>query len=218
MGTKKELKLLVLAGVFLCTCFLVYSQNQPGVIGHVAPLKQFLDQIPGYTSTGDIKLGDDAYNMLKLDDYLFANYANKDGQVTLYAGYYYSANKAYAAHSPLVCYPSHGWQVEGKPTVNTLKIGPQTINYEEIVTSYGEQRELVLYWYQARDLANIRVYKNKIDMGYNKLFHNDPKHGFVRVSVSFAGSNYEDAKKRATSFIEAFYPRLLEYATHPPKA
>ena len=210
------MKLLVLMTVFLCTSLLVYTQKAPDAAENVPPLKQFLGQIPGYTTIGDIKLETDAYNMLKLDDYLFTTYANADGQVTLYAGYYYTSSKAYAAHSPLICYPSHGWQLEGKPTVRTLQVGDYQITYEEIVTSFGEQRELVLYWYQARDRANIRVYRNKIDMGYNKLFHNDPKHGFIRVSVPFAGSaNYEETKKRATDFIEAFYIHLLQFTDSP---
>ena len=208
------MKLLVLVGVFLITSLLVYTQKSPVAAVNVPPLKQFLGQIPGYTTIGDIKLDADAYNMLKLDDYLFTTYANTGGQVTLYAGYYYTSSKAYAAHSPLICYPSHGWQVEGKPKARTLQVGDYQITYEEIVTSYGEQRELVLYWYQARDRANIRVYRNKIDMGYNKLIHNDPKHGFIRVSVPFSGTaNYEGTKKRATDFIEAFYPLLLNLQT-----
>ena len=198
-------------GVFLCTSLLVYTQKSPDAVVDTPPLKQFLGQIPGYKTIGDIELGDDAFNMLKLDDYLFTTYANADGQVTLYAGYYYTSNKAYAAHSPLICYPSHGWKVEGSPEARTLQVGIHQIIYEEIVTSYGEQRELVIYWYQARDRTNLRVYRNKIDMGYNKLFHNDPKHGFVRVSVPFtASASYEVTKKRATDFIEAFYPKLIQ--------
>ena len=214
MGAPTKVKLLVLVGVFLITSLLVYTQNSPVAAVNVPPLKQFLGQIPGYTTIGDIELGADAYNMLKLDDYLFTTYGNADGQVTLYAGYYYTSSKAYAAHSPLICYPSHGWRVEGNPMVRTLRAGSNQITYEELVTSYGEQRELVLYWYQARDRANIRVYRNKIDMGYNKLVHNDPKHGFIRVSVPFAASaSYEGTRKRAIDFIEAFYPNLLQYTT-----
>jgi EpsI family protein len=217
VGTKIKLKLLVLVGVFLCTSLLVHTQNIPNAAKNVPPLKQFLGQIPGYTTIGDIKLEDDAYTMLKLDDYLFTTYANADGQATVYVGYYYTSSKAYAAHSPLVCYPSHGWQVEGSPTVQTLQVGNHRITYEKIVTSYGEQRELVLYWYQARDRANIRVYRNKIDMGYNRLFHNDAKHGFVRISVPVANANFQEATNQATKIIESFYPRLLEYAAHSPK-
>lgn len=202
--------------LFLGTSLLVYSYSAPTTAGKAAPLKQFLGQIPGYTSSGDIKLGDDAFAMLKLDDYLFSTYNNADGPITLYAGYYYTSSKAYAAHSPLICYPSHGWQVEGKPATHTLQIGEHRITYEEIVTSLGEQRELVLYWYQARDRANVRVYRNKIDMGYNKLAYNDPKHGFIRVSTPFVGTaGYDTTKKRTIDFIQNAYPLLLQFANQP---
>ena len=213
MGTKTKIKLIILAGIVLCTCLATYILNQSKTVDNQPPpLKQYLGQIPGYTTMGDIALGIEAYDMLKLDDYLFTAYQNQDGQVmTLYVGYYYTSNKAYAAHSPLVCYPSHGWQLEGKPVVHTLEVRSNMITYEEIVTTYGEQRELVIYWYQARDRANIRVYRNKIDMGYNKLLHNDSKHGFVRVSLPLV-ADYEETKKRAIEFIKAFYPSLLQFA------
>ena len=216
MGAKIERRLLALIAIFVCTGILVYSQSRTEPIGKKPPLKQFLGEIPGYTTIRANKLEDNAFDMLKLDDYLFTSYAGKDGQVTLYVGYYYSASKAYAAHSPLVCYPSQGWQISKEPTIHKLKIGDHTITYEEIVTSFGEERDLVLYWLQARERANTQVYRNKIDMGYNKLFHNDPHHGFIRVSVPFAGSaSYEETKKKAIDFIKIFYPFLLNYTTYP---
>lgn len=214
MGTQKRLKLFALVALFLGTSLFVYLYSAPTVAGKAVPLKTFLEQLPGYTSSGDIKLGEDAFSMLKLDDYLFKTYSNADGPVTLYVGYYYTSSKAYAAHSPLICYPSHGWQVDRKPTTHSLRIGEHVINYEEIVTSLGEQRELVLYWYQARDRANVRVYRNKIDMGYNKLMFNDPKHGFVRVSTPFVdAAGYDATKKRAVELIKSVYPQLIYFST-----
>jgi EpsI family protein len=150
-------------------------------------------------------------DMLKLDDYVFANFAGENQDVNLYIGYYYTAAKAYAAHSPLVCYPSQGWQIDTHPKRSELAVGPHKIHYEEIVTSHGDQRELVLYWYQARLFTNTRTYQNKISMGYNKLVDNDQQHGFVRVSVPFKDDPYEKVKKAATDFIQAFYPHFVTY-------
>ncbi len=208
----------MLIALFLGSSLFVYLYNAPTATGKAAPLKAYLAEIPGYTASFDIDLGAEAYAMLKLDDYLFKTYSNQNGPITLYVGYYYTSNKAYAAHSPLICYPSHGWKVDEQPKTQVLQLGKHKIVYEEIVTSLGQQRELVLYWYQAREKANVKVYRNKIDMGYNKLMFNDPKHGFIRVSTPFVGdAGYDVTKKRAIRFIQTAYPFILRFANQSSK-
>jgi EpsI family protein len=213
MGTKNRLSVLVLCIVFALTAALAHGFIKPTQIRPKPPLSQFFAQIDGYEILSHPVMDDKSINMLQLDDYIFTNYRGGDGVVNLYIGYYYSSDKAYAAHSPLVCYPSQGWQIDVQPTTRTLTVGPHTIEYDEIVTSHGLERELVLYWYQARMLTNTKVYRNKIAMGYNKMMHNDEQHGFVRVSVSLREGAYETAKKAATDFIAAFYPQLIEYVS-----
>lgn len=214
MGTQNnKVSLLVLGAIFAATALFVHWFSQPTVIADKPSLARVFAEIDGYRSLRPQLLDDKSINMLSLDDYVFRNYQGSDGIVNLYIGYYYSSDKAYAAHSPLVCYPSQGWQVDTRPTASTLTVGPHTIAYEEIITSYRNNRELVLYWYQARDFTNNKVYRNKISMGYNKLMHNDEQHGFVRVSVAMGDGSYETAKKAATDFIGAFYPMLMAYVT-----
>ena len=156
--------------VFLCTCVVVYGMKQPEINRKKPPLKGFLQQVPGYTVLLDIDLEENAFKMLNLDDYIFTDYMGQNGKVNLYIGYYYTADKAYASHSPLVCYPSQGWKIDSQPTANTLQVGPQTINYEWIITSLGERKELVLYWYQAMLQTNTQVYKNKISKYHKRLW------------------------------------------------
>ncbi|WP_319409047.1 exosortase C-terminal domain/associated protein EpsI [uncultured Desulfosarcina sp.] len=211
MGNKIEFKLTVLIGFFLATCIFVYGFNQPTEIKEKPPLTEYFRHVDGYENLGFVWMADNHVKMLQLDDYVFANFKRDGNKPNLYIGYYYSADKAYRAHSPLVCYPAQGWKVDSKPVIATLETGPYTINYEEIVTSFGRERELVLYWYQSHLLTNTQVYKNKIDMAYNKLVNNDEQHAFVRVAVPFEDSPYADVKKSAVDFINAFYPRFVEF-------
>jgi len=210
-GKKIELKLMVLIGFFLVTCVFVYGFNQPGEIKRKPPLTDYFREVDGYKNMGFIWMSDHHVNMLELDDYMFANYRRDGEQPNLYIGYYYSADKAYSAHSPTVCYPAQGWKVDTDPVVGSLNIGPFTINYEEIVSSHGKQRELVLYWYQSHLSTNTQVYLNKIDMAYNKLVNNDQQHAFVRVAMPFVDAPYEKVKAEAVAFIHAFYPQFVEF-------
>jgi len=211
MGNKIEVKLIILSVVFLITSILVYWNTKPTKVKQKPALKPYFKRIDGYEMVRQIELSKAHVNMLKLDDYIFADYAGKSGSVNLYIGYYYASSKAYAAHSPMVCYPSQGWKINWKPEKKAMTVGGHEINYEEIITSSGEERELVLYWYQSRLLTNTAVYLNKIDMAYNKLTNNDEQHAFVRVAVPMGNSSYEEAKRRAEDFIRAFYPNFIRF-------
>jgi EpsI family protein len=207
-----NIKLIVIIGILLVTSLFVYGYSQPPAGGKKVLLADYVGDVDGYNIASAIALTDGHEKMLKLDDYLFANFSDGDNAVNLYIGYYYTASKASAAHSPLICYPSQGWKVDTEPIRSTLSAGPHTIHYEEIVTSNGNVTELVLYWYQAGLLTNTQNYRNKVSMGYNKLVHHNEQHGFVRVSVPFtAGQSREAVKKTATDFIAAFYPHFVSY-------
>ena len=203
-------KLLMLSAAFLLTILFVY-RPQEEVAQNKAPLKDFLNNIPDYTILRHIKLEKNAYDMLDLDDYFYADYNGPSGKVNLYIGYYYTANKAYAAHSPLICYPSQGWKIDEQQPSKSVGVGSYKVKYDEITTSLGKTKELVLFWLQAYDRTNTQVVRNKIDMGYNKLVNNGEQHGFVRVSVPLTGTTYKEAKQSAMDFIQAFYPHLIEY-------
>lgn len=215
MGNKRELKLILLAVLFLCTCVIVYSRDTKASSRQTLPLKEYFNHIENYTFLQNKELSQDMSQMLKLDDYFYADFTGDMGKINLYIGYYFSADKAYAAHSPTICYPSQGWKVDTAPATGALTVGPHKIKYKEITASSGQNKELVLYWYQARLRTNTQVYRNKIDIGYNKLSFDDSYHGFVRVAVPFVDAGYEDTKKIALSFIRAFYPQFENYLTSP---
>jgi EpsI family protein len=204
-------KLIVVIAISLVTCFFVYGVPQSAPRSKGVTLLGYVRGVEGYAASRPIALAEGHEKMLAPDDYVFLNYSGGDRPINLYIGYYYTASKAYAAHSPLVCYPSQGWKIDTKPVGSTLEVGPHKIHYEEIVTSNQGQKELVLYWYQAGLFTNTQAYKNKIFMGYNKLINRDEQHGFVRVAVPFRGEPYEAVKKTATDFVQAFYPRFVDY-------
>jgi EpsI family protein len=213
VGNKIEIKLSVLIVILLVNCIVVYSGKEPEPSGKKPPIAQYFQRIDGYETVRHVDLEDNALNMLELDDYTFADYTGQGKKINLYIGYYYSAKKANASHSPLICYPSHGWKIENKPVAGSLSIGPYQINYEEIVTSSDQQKELVLYWYQSRLDTNTTATKNKINIAVNKLTKKDEQHAFVRVAVPFADLTYADTKQTALDFIQAFYPQFIWFIT-----
>ncbi len=204
-------KLLILSAVFLFTTVFVSGKSGEVDVSK-PPLETYFEQINGYRLLQKVTMDSSALELLKLDDYLFAEYGGPEGNVTLYIGYYYTADKASAAHSPLICYPSQGWKIESRQEGQRLNVGPFIVRYKEIVTSLGKQRELVLYWFQAGHDTNEEAFKNKTNVALNKLLNKGEQHAFVRISVLIDDSGIEPAKERAVDFIREFYPQFIRFA------
>ena len=203
-------KLLILSIIFLFTCVFIYSRSGPE---HVSkqPIKQYFEHIDSYQIIRHVEMEENVLSLLKLDDYLYTDYMGPNGVITLYIGYYYTADKASAAHSPLVCYPSQGWKIEKQTSDISVKVDPFVINYNEIITSLGRQKELVLYWFQANHDTNTKAFKNKVNVAYNKLATHGEQHAFVRISVLLGVANVSQAKKDAINFIKEFYPQFISF-------
>jgi len=198
--------------MFFIVSLFVYGGKSPEAVQRKPALRDYFQDVAGHTATRQIPLNDEAVAMLKLDDYAFIDYQGEAPQkVTLYIGYYYTANKAYASHSPLICYPSQGWLIDNKPARRTLAVGEHAINYETIITSNGDHKELVFYWYQAHARTSNEIYRNKIDMAYNRLMGKNDQYAFVRVSVPISGSDPAGAEQAGLAFMRAFLPQFIEY-------
>lgn len=194
----------------MLTCGFVYS-GKDTVAAAKQPIQQYLEHINNYRILRHIKLEDSALNMLQLDDYFYADYEGPNGKVNLYIGYYYTADKSSAPHSPLICYPSQGWKIETKFSGLTVNADKYLINYDEITTSLGNQAELVLFWFQANHHTNTQPVLNKIEMGFNKLMDNGEQNAFVRISIPLEGIGLDQARKSAIDFIKTFYPKFIQF-------
>jgi EpsI family protein len=213
LGRKKTAQLIVLIVVLLITGLLAYKTFIPAELPDVVKsrdLQTVFGPVKGYKIIYRSPLEKEIYKFLELDDYTSVGYEKDGASVSLYIGYYYSLDKVSSAHSPLVCFPGQGWGID-TPSMHSLKVGDNTINYAEIVATLGGRHELVMYWYQAYDTTATDVYRNKINAMINKLTKNQQEHAFVRVSVPFGGTDKETARQTGIEFIRAFYPVFLGY-------
>ena len=219
-GKNPKIKLLILVTIFLLTILAVLGSRNTARTAKQVHLKDYLLQLPGYTTSKIIDLDQDTYNFLKLDDYIYADFLGKDGMVNLFIGFYNTIDKLSAAHSPLVCFPGQGWQVS-LPTDNHLTVDGHDVWYSEITASIDDQKKLVIYWYQAFQETSPEVYRNKIRAVYNKLLSGEEQHAFVRVTLTmqdaFLQNQEYQSKQAATAFIKTFYPQLIRFLINGTK-
>lgn len=210
MGKIIDQKIIILLTLFAVIGIAVHRHVDERILTKKRTLAESLKDINGYALVRTSPLSDEIQETLELDDYFFADYANENGAINLYIGYYFSAAKLSAAHSPLVCLPSQGWGL-GEPVMAQMTVGDTVIQYAQMEATLQGDTDLVFYWYQATGLTSPYVFRSKLNTFYNKFRQNSEQHAFVRITVGMADINKEEASGRAQDFIKEFYPVFVEY-------
>ena len=151
---------------------------------------------------------------LKLDDYLFRNYTNGQESVSMYIGYYLSAEKIGAAHDPLVCFPGQGLALSDKATGVITVMGGHSehrVNYSSFIATEGLEKQYVLYWFQAYNATSSSTFVQKIFLLASKLRGGGQDNAFVRITLPMNSRSASECKEIITSFVRDFYPVFLSY-------
>mgnify|MGYP003619774302 CR=1 FL=1 len=199
--------LLVLAG--LAVLFRQESAPRPVAVS----LSSALTSFGVWQTIGDIPLDERVRSELKLDDYLFRRFSDGQATLVLYVGYYYSKAKVGAAHDPLVCFPGQGWVLSDKKTITSQAQfeGVDTPAFTTMKAERNENKELLLYWFQADAQATASTLMQKLHLLRAKILGQGQHNAFVRVSINVRDANMTDGQEALNRFVSDFYPVFLAY-------
>lgn len=216
MRTIAPFRLLLLIALLVVTSLLAYATSGTSRAGmDKAPLSQVFGSKNSWRLVGNHPLDASIVNELMLDDYLFQSYARSSESVSLYIGYYRTAKKVGAAHDPLVCFQGQGWQIKNRDKGNyTLSRNPGLkISYSAMIAERPEERQLIIYWFQANRKASANSYLQKGAMIMSSFSGGVEDNAFVRISAPIVGETPEIVRRRVFDFIENFYPDFVRYVT-----
>lgn len=113
-------------------------------------------------------------------------------------------------HSPKVCLPAGGWtpRVVDHVTVDT-SAGAITVN--RYIVNKGEQRAVVLYWYQTPRRVIAGEWAAKFWLAADALRDKRTDTALVRVITWPASGGDAPATTAAIGFARTMYPMLREY-------
>lgn len=162
-------------------------------------LKEFPSQLNGWRQIGgDIRFDSETERVLRADDYLVRNFIAPDGRMaSFYVGYYASQRNGATYHSPLNCLPGSGWTMTeaGQITI-TPSGGGSSFEANRYVVQNGNDREVMIYWYQGRGRAVASEYWGKIYTVLDSARRRRSDGAMIRVIVP-AGSSDREALKTA---------------------
>lgn len=186
------------------------NENAP-VMAPLAELPQDLGQWMGFE---DIVMDDQTRANLKPDDYLARLY-RKPGSAapaSLFIAYFATQRTGKAPHSQRNCLPGHGW-VPNRVGYLSIPVsgGKAQISVNHFVVAKGDEKSVVLYWYQTGKRVVANEYMAKIYLVLDAIRYRRSDTAMVRVMVPVIGDREEDAQRAAVELAQLIHEALSRH-------
>ncbi|MDQ3920703.1 MAG: EpsI family protein [Acidobacteriota bacterium] len=176
-------------------------------------LAEFTSELGRWQRRGpDARFDAETEAVLRADDYVSRDYMTADGRAaSLYVGYYQTQRTGATYHSPLNCLPGSGWELNEPGTVEVKPAdGSRAFEANRYLITHGDERQLLVYWYQGRGRAVASEYRDKLYTVLDSMRLRRSDGAMVRVLVPVGGSEAE-AAETAAQFAAQVAPRLAPY-------
>jgi len=182
--------------------------------GESTPSCRALDGFPkefgGWRMIQQGVMEQDVKDVLRADDYITREYAESPEKVAnLFVAFFKSQRAGQTPHSPKNCLPGSGWVWTVADTIPVTVPGRGVpIEINRYLVSKGENRSMVLYWYQSRDRVVASEYKAAAYVAWDAIRYNRTDTALVRVVVPVAEGRDDVATQTGVEFIQAFFATL----------
>jgi EpsI family protein len=178
------------------------------------PLEQFPAVLGEWTMVNEATVEKDVMDVLRADDVLSRTYEDRVNErgANLFVAYFKSQRAGQAPHSPKNCLPGSGWMPSESDTLAIPVAGrAEPIQVNRYVVAKGEDRSVVLYWYQSRNRTIASEYRAKFYLVADAIRYNRTDTALVRVVVPVNQNGTAAATETATQFVQAFFTILRQY-------
>jgi EpsI family protein len=200
--------------ILLCATLLLGARSKTEVTAPHRPLAEFPRQLGNWLGS-DVSMDKETLDVLGPGDFLLRVYDDQSNTlppVDLFVAYFPSQRAGDTIHSPKHCLPGAGWHpVESERVVLSFP-GRRPFMANRYVIARGEDRDLVLYWYQAHDRAIASEYWAKFYLIADAIRMNRSDGSLVRLTTPIIRhERADDAQARITSVAVQIVPLLDEY-------
>lgn len=178
----------------------------------VAPLAQFPAILGDWSRYADYPMEKEVQDVLRADDTLTRLYVNhsKQAQATLFVAYFGSQRTGQAPHSPKNCLPGSGWEpsATGTAHIDIPGANARRITINQYVVSRGNEKSVVLYWYQSHGRVIAGELAAKFWLVADAIRYRRSDTALVRVTVPVRARDDAAALDSATLFVQTAFPTI----------
>ena len=191
--------------------FLLYGAIRPEAIPAGRPLSQLPKELGRWSLVQEGLVDAETQAVLRADDTLNRFYGNGKEGANLFVAAFRSQREGKAPHSPKNCLPGSGWVPLESREVSVDSGADAPIIVNRYIVAQGDNRSLVLYWYQSRDRVVASEYMAKFWVVADAMRLNRTDTALVRVVVPIHDRDDVAATQIAEDFVRSFYAELRHY-------
>jgi EpsI family protein len=198
--------------LLLSAVIFLQARKRPELTPPSEKLAAFPSEVNGWTGR-DVPIPQETLDVLKAGDTLERIYTNPNNSsyVDLFIGYFPTQRTGAQIHSPKNCLPGAGWAPVETGDI-TFDSNGTSIHANRYVIGKGNQRNLVLYWYQSHGRAIASEYSAKAYLVADSIRLNRTDAALVRVITPFnLGEGSTSAEARAIEFAKKIVPQLPRF-------
>jgi EpsI family protein len=209
----KSARFWVVVALLGVAAVVLFRRGNSETIVPSEPLAAVPATIAGLSGV-DVPIDQDQLDVLGKGDFLSRVYANgaRSGQVGLFIAYFASQRTGATMHSPRNCLPGSGWSFESSQYVTVKDANGQPHQVGEYIIANGDNRQFVIYWYEAHGRSVASEYKAKAYLVSDAIRMNRTDGALVRVITPVYGATgLPAARERAEGFVAELMPQLPRF-------
>lgn len=212
-GFLKSKPAQILSVVLISQALLYHGLSRAEIQPVYQPLGGLPQQLGSWTMSAEGVVDEETREVLKADELLNREYVNPalHVQANLFVAFFKTQRSGQVPHSPKNCLPGNGWMQTISDTINVDVPGrAEPIEVNHYLVAKGENKSIVLYWYQSRDRVVASEYKARFFTAADAIRFNRTDTALVRVVVPVVNNDDQAATNAAVNFIKDFFSPLRQ--------
>lgn len=213
-GFLKSRQAKILSAVLISQALLFYGMSRAEVNPANKPLNQLPEQLGSWKMSKEGVVDDETREVLKADELLNRGYVNVALRVeaNLFVAYFKTQRTGQTPHSPKNCLPGNGWTQSLSDTIHVTVPGrAEPIEVNRYLVSKGENKSIVVYWYQSRDRVVASEYRARFYTAADAIRFNRTDTALVRVVIPVVDGDDQRATDAAVNFVKDFFVPLRQH-------
>jgi EpsI family protein len=209
--SNKRVAALTLVLIVEATLFYTASRGEKVPAG--PSLDLFPAQVGNWRMLRDFPIEQEIRDQLRADDLMNRMYAQETPPgVNLFVAYFKTQRTGQSPHSPKNCLPGSGWEPEATGFLDVPVAGQsEPIRINRYVVSHGDEKSVVLYWYQSQRRVIASEFSAKFWLVMDSIRYHRSDTALVRVSAPVLKNDEAGATTAGVSFVESVFPVLRSY-------
>ncbi len=204
----------ILTLALVAEALLYYTALGGEKLPNIGPLSQLAGDIPGgWHVVQEYPIEPEVQEILKADDTLNRLYVNgaTAQNAYLFVAFFKTQRAGQAPHSPKNCLPGSGWEPSQDGFIDVRVPGrPDPIRINRYVVSRGEDKSVVLYWYQSHSRVVASEFTAKFWLVADSIRYHRSDTALVRVTVPVRDNDDATATRTGVGFVQTVFPLLAK--------